>query len=185
MIKYPTTGCPAGYWAPTHQCKDKDYLVDGMFRCYSYAKNFVARDNQYPSWPYCASDGACDKCCDQCASNTACTDLTPKECTPCPPNSHSQFGSTTPEECICNAGYGGPAGGPCVSTGRRLLQLPEAPAVAEAYVCVDCPANSQSPSGSFLASACTCNAGYSGPAGGPCTTVTIRASPSRPVPCYP
>ena len=46
-------------------------------------------------------------------------------------------------------------------------------------VCVDCPANSHSPSGSFLARACTCNACYSGPAGGPCVDAASTSSTTQ------
>ena len=35
--------------------------------------------------------------------------------------------------------------------------------------CTDCPRNSTSPAGSANLTNCTCNAGFPGPAGGPCT----------------
>jgi hypothetical protein len=41
--------------------------------------------------------------------------------------------------------------------------------------CTACPANSQSPSASSLQTACACNAGYTGPNGGPCTACPAGA----------
>jgi len=38
----------------------------------------------------------------------------------------------------------------------------------QAYTCSDCAANSNSPAGSTGITACVCNAGYTGPNGGPC-----------------
>ncbi|MBV5276728.1 hypothetical protein JZU56_02550, partial [bacterium] len=40
---------------------------------------------------------------------------------------------------------------------------------SSASVCTTCPANSQSPISSSSVTSCTCNVGYPGPAGGPCT----------------
>jgi hypothetical protein len=46
--------------------------------------------------------------------------------------------------------------------------------------CTDCPVNMNSPAGSTSANACRCNAGYTGPDGGPCSACgagTFKASP--------
>ena len=137
VARFPPAGCAAGYWAPPQQCREYDQqyynLNTGWYRCETFAQSY--------DWMYseCRNEGACKICCQECASNPTCAGLTPQPCTACPPNSHSPFGSTSLSACTCNAGYSGPAGGTCVSTGRRLLELPEAPADATeaAYVCVD------------------------------------------------
>jgi len=161
LIKYPTAGCAAGYWQAPNSCKQDSHLVYFSFTCATYYQNYLP-SSRYAS---CRFNNGCELCCNACAPNSQCIGRTPQPCTACPPNSHSPPGSTSQNACTCNAGYSGPAGGPCGSTGRRLLELPEAPAgaVESAYVCVDCPANSHSPFGSMAASACTCNAGYGGP----------------------
>ena len=43
--------------------------------------------------------------------------------------------------------------------------------------CSSCPSGSSSPSGSDSASHCTCNRGFSGPGGGPCTVAATTTTP--------
>jgi len=62
------------------------------------------------------------------------------ECLSCPPNSKNVVaGSYDFYECLCDDGYSGPGGGPCVpdtQSRRRLLQAPEPPARCEGPGCL-------------------------------------------------
>jgi hypothetical protein len=62
--------------------------------------------------------------------------------------------------CLCNAGFGGPPGGPCALCAAGTYELGDA--------CLACPANSDSVQGSVGATACLCRPGYFGLPGGPC-----------------
>ena len=126
--------------------------------------------------------------CTDCASDTysatsAATVAT--TCLACPAGQNSPVASTSSAACIflpCNAGYTGPDGicstcaagtykvgtgsaacTPCVAGTYSTI-----PAATAATVCLACAVNSNSPMQSSTAAACTCNAGYSGPNGGPC-----------------
>jgi hypothetical protein len=69
------------------------------------------------------------------------------------------------EVCTCNAGWSGPDGGPCTACVAGKYK-----SASGSSGCEDCPADSSSPAQSSTALAeCTCNAGGSGPDGGPCT----------------
>jgi hypothetical protein len=63
--------------------------------------------------------------------------------------------------CVCNAGFTGPAGGPCSACPQNTY--------AYNGVCVLCPQNSESDPASATVTSCKCLAGYSGPRGGPCS----------------
>ena len=105
------------------------------------------------------------------------------ECVSCVENSHSEPGSANATDCSCNAGYTGSDGGPCVacvagkykpSPGSGACLVCEAgkfsggEAQTNASTCVDCPAFSSAISASTTVHDCHCNAGYTGPHGGPC-----------------
>jgi hypothetical protein len=62
--------------------------------------------------------------------------------------------------CLCNAGFGGPPGGPCALCQAGTYELADA--------CLACPPNSDSEPGAVGATACLCRPGYFGPPGGPC-----------------
>eukprot|EP00961_Rhodomonas_salina_P126221 1700231-Rhodomonas_salina.1 len=102
-------------------------------------------------------------------------------------------------DCTCIPGYFGPDGGPCSSceagkfkdsSGSEpcavcpsgLFKEVTGPGACSACpagtyhngssrerICAACPANSRSTAGSYLAVNCTCNPGYAGPDGGPCS----------------
>ena len=83
-------------------------------------------------------------------------------CQPCPDATTSPASSSAVTNCVCNAGFLGPAGGPCViCTSGKYQQGTE---------CVDCPDGQTSAPGSTSAADCQdlCQAGSYGPHGGPC-----------------
>jgi hypothetical protein len=107
-------------------------------------------------------------------------------CTTCPAGLTAPMGSTSSAACsspACNAGYTGPNGicstcaagtyknttGSAPCTHCRAASYSPTVAATTATTCLACPANSNSPSMSSAAMACKCNAGYTGPDGGPCT----------------
>jgi len=102
------------------------------------------------------------------------------QCTSCPDFAVSAPRSNGITSCQCREGYTGENGGSCraCETGQYKGTVGSASCttcdagtytVAEASLsCTSCPANSNSPSGSHGNTSCTCNAGYSGPDGGPC-----------------
>jgi hypothetical protein len=52
--------------------------------------------------------------CTPCPSDTYASETGSISCTNCPSHSSSPIGSTTPTDCICNDGYSGSPGGPCI-----------------------------------------------------------------------
>ena len=106
------------------------------------------------------------------------------ECLECPANSWAiGTGSPAKAACLCNAGYTGADGGPCVgcvagkyknTTGSSLCgdcgagkYSGEIGAKTET-VCTVCPDEANSPAGSTVQENCRCNLGYTGSDGGPC-----------------
>ena len=109
-------------------------------------------------------------------------------CTTCPARSSSLDGSASIENCICDAGSTGPNGGPCVlcavgkyKVANGIEECTDCP--VDTYsgtlgangseTCLSCPEASSSPVSSSAITACTCNAGASGPNGGPCDLCVI------------
>ena len=72
--------------------------------------------------------------------------------------------SLTAHDCFCNAGMAGPPGGPCIRCeggtykNQSTLQSPNA-------ACTACPANTNSPSGSYTIADCRCKPGWIGSGG--------------------
>ena len=105
-------------------------------------------------------------------------------CLNCPANAVSGAGSVVIAACVCNVGATGPNGGACVLcvTGKYKAVNGTANCTncgAGTYsgvvgantsdVCVACADNSSSVLGSSVVTACVCNAGATGPNGGPCS----------------
>ena len=102
-------------------------------------------------------------------------------CLACPMNLGSLKGSYV---CSCNAGWFGPDGGSCNPCeagkyksflGSSCSDCPAGKYSAEDgakndFTCKACANNSYSPAGSSALKACSCNAGWSGPSGGTCTS---------------
>ena len=85
-----------------------------------------------------------------------------QECTPCGQNQSSLAASPI---CSCVAGFTGPDGGPCseCAIGKYKDWL-------GSQACTTCPADANTAAiRSTLLTNCTCNTGYTGPNGGPCT----------------
>eukprot|EP00961_Rhodomonas_salina_P091455 1231683-Rhodomonas_salina.1 len=105
------------------------------------------------------------------------------DCQACPENSFAPFRSGNITDCVCNLGYSGPDGGPCVACAAGTYK-----AVNGSSSCIVCPANtyveetaSNSSSmcnpcadfsvagpGSGSRDDCLCIDGYFGDSGGPC-----------------
>jgi hypothetical protein len=108
-----------------------------------------------------------------------------EDCTlECPANSDAPEGSNAESDCLCNAGFTGPNGGPCVEciAGKYKAEggdgpcteclsgyFSGAPGQTSQTSCEMCPYNSIAPAGSTAVTACGCNAGYTGPNGGTCS----------------
>ena len=104
-------------------------------------------------------------------------------CWDCPSHAFSFEGSSHVTDCLCNAGYSGPNGGPCAACFAGTYKDVNGPSGCSACAlgkysnvmgqssslgCMNCPSGSFSGNGSVTRSNCTCNRGYTGPDGGPC-----------------
>ena len=104
-------------------------------------------------------------------------------CLACPLNSNSAIASSASTACTCNAGFPGPNGGPCIACVAGKYKTTSGSVVCKdcvvgtyststgvtlAATCLACPLNSNSAIASSASTACTCNAGFPGPNGGPC-----------------
>lgn len=102
------------------------------------------------------------------------------ECVTCPENSDSVPGTSL---CPCNVGYTGPLGGPCVACVAGKYKDTNGTAA-----CTTCPANSYEPDvGATAVTNCTCNTGFEGGLGGPCTACALGKykDNNESVPCVP
>lgn len=126
---------------------------------------------------------ACTDCAAGTYSSTAVA-TSDAECLACPIGSTSPTASTALAACICQKGFTGPNEGPCTvcldgqyksttGSGACIACVAGTYSTASAATtpadCVVCPGNSTSPLKSTAATACTCNAGYTGANGGPCS----------------
>eukprot|EP00960_Hanusia_phi_P077356 768681-Hanusia_phi.AAC.10 len=108
--------------------------------------------------------------CRSCPANSYQDELGMEACKPCPLNSKTleAVAARSRQECICQAGYVGPDGGPCQAVPEDSFKI--APG-SQANLTGRCPAGS----GTMFLKArtsileCRCKPGYSGPDGGPCT----------------
>ena len=104
-------------------------------------------------------------------------------CVSCPVNAVSGAGSAVIGSCVCNVGATGPNGGTCTLCAVGKYKSVNGTAactdcLAGSYsgrigannseTCVSCPDNSSSVVSSSALTGCTCNAGATGPNGGPC-----------------
>ena len=84
-------------------------------------------------------------------------------CKACPHASQAPAGSALRSACMCNAGYTGADGGPCLECSPGTWKN-----ATGSVECSGCASNSFSAAASVVASACICNAAFTGPSGGPC-----------------
>jgi len=101
------------------------------------------------------------------------------ECTSCPASTHTHYDflfvdgsvvdilvnvSVSLQDCLCNAGLAGPAGGPCTICDAGTYKS-ESTSQSPSAGCTTCPVNTNSPTGSYTISNCKCKAGWAGPGG--------------------
>jgi hypothetical protein len=106
-----------------------------------------------------------------CATGTYKAGTGSAPCAACPTDSSNSAGATSVASCLCNAGYTGPDGGPCVACVAN-----EYKASSGSAACTTCPTYSVSLPASTSANNCTCNAGYTGLACAACTAGTYKVS---------
>lgn len=102
-------------------------------------------------------------------------------CVSCPASSTTlAVASTAFAQCVCVAGQTGADANVCSPCAAGTYK-----AISANAACLACPANSNvATTGSTTIAACTCNAGFSGPNGGPCsgtvlTMVRVRTAGSH------
>ena len=124
--------------------------------------------------------GACEACdagtyklrtgsesCELCTAgkySTVTASVTGDTCQTCPGHTNSHAGSDEKTDCICNAGFSGNDGEPCVACNKNTFKPTNGSAA-----CTECDPNAQSERGSVPAESCQCNEGYTGPDGGTCS----------------
>jgi len=102
---------------------------------------------------YTGPQDTCATCTSPNATSTVCLLVAPTRC-----------------ECTCNMGWTGPdGGGPCLQCAAGTYKSESGTAVTDTLICLACSTNSNSLAGSSVATACRCNAGWTGPNGGLCT----------------
>ena len=118
--------------------------------------------------------------CQQCPADTYADVHNISTCVPCPEHSsHAQTQRTHVSACLCDPGYSGPDGGPCVACAAGTFKAEPGAAACEecgvneyanaaATVCVACHANSSSLPASSGVEHCLCDPGFY-PSEGLCT----------------
>jgi len=115
------------------------------------------------------STGPDGESCTKCVKGTYKAARGNANCESCPANYDSPVGSGIVTQCVCNTGFMGLDLGDGTCTACVIgTHKAETGRVA----CDGCLANSNSPAQRISLAACVCNAGYVGPAGGPCATCT-------------
>jgi len=109
-------------------------------------------------------------------------------CTSCPPNSTTpSAGAMYSFECSCDLGFTGTPGSCTSCVAGKYKDTVGSASCARCPIgtylattggtsekeCIACPANATSSPGSSAVSGCRCNAGYTGPDGGPCTPCSV------------
>jgi hypothetical protein len=101
--------------------------------------------------------------CEMCPANTFQETYPNGVCISCPAHSTSDSGSISKLDCVCQAGYSGPAGGECWE-----CQEGQYKDIVGSATCSSCPAYTTSQKASTQKLNCTCLPGYVGLAGNPC-----------------
>ena len=119
-------------------------------------------------------------------------------CSACPDNTRSPAESTTRGACTCVAGWTGPDGGTCTACAAGKYKATGAASctacppgtysvlvgATNVSACLECPIYTDSFLGSTNSTACTCNAGSTGPDGGPCAVCPANSdSPGGNIAC--
>jgi len=119
--------------------------------------------------------------CSVCARDHYQDDIGTDACKQCPPHTHTvATTSTALTDCLCDAGFSGPLGGPCTAcepgsfkAGPGAGSCVACPADSfqpetNASACVSCHEHSSSAEGTVLLATCKCNNGFSAIAGPAC-----------------
>ena len=146
---------------------DAGYIGDGL-DCQACAPGFhkgVVGNNVIPNRipPIDAEFFVWEEC-HMCLANTYTNGSGATACLECPSNSISNNASGRATDCVCNAAFTGPDGGPCLACAAGTYK-----GVNGSSQCLACNNFSDSPVQSMYSQACVCNKGYIGPDGGVCT----------------
>ena len=128
-----------------------------------------------------SGDAACSKC--SAGQYSTVVGATSDVCHGCPSNSNAPEASDEEVDCTCNAGSSGADGKNCAQCEAGKYKIASGDAAcskcsagqystavgATSDVCHGCPSNSNAPEASDEEVDCTCNAGWTGPDGSPCT----------------
>ena len=184
------TNCSAGAYSDVPGASSESACVLCPAGAYSstVGASSLAACTACPAGTYSIAIGATNSSvCTNCPANTYSGTVGATgagTCLNCSANAVSGTGSVVIAACVCNVGATGPNGGPCslCATGKYKTVNGTAACTscsAGTYsgivganasdVCVACADNSSSVLGSSVVTACTCNAGATGPNGGPCS----------------
>jgi len=167
----PCTSCPTNMYATAVQavsiatcspCPEGSVSIPGETICFC-AAGFTGPDG-----------GPCVAC----AAGKYKNWRNSSSCPVCPSNSDSVPGTSL---CPCNVGYTGPLGGPCIACVAGKYKDTNGTAN-----CTTCPANSYEPDiAATVVTNCSCNTGFEGGLGGPCTACALGKYKSNndSVPC--
>jgi len=121
--------------------------------------------------------------CEECPQDTYKNHSANIECIQCPSQSTAPTGASNVNECVCNAGFQGPRGGPCTPCAANTFKSETGPGD-----CLACPSNFAAGEGS---TSCGCEPGYYGSMDvGDCvacdanTYKAVLGSPCLPCPEY-
>jgi len=111
--------------------------------------------------------------CEPCARDHYQDDIGKDACKQCPPHTRTAANtSTARSDCLCDAGFSGPLGGPCTACAPGSFKAGAgdascAPCPADTYqpetnasACVPCPEYSFAAAGTALLATCKCNDGF-------------------------
>ena len=190
------TICAAGTYELNNVCED---CLAGKWLpnlgSYSSADCTACGKGKYSSSPGATSEDSCVSCVSGKYLDVTGSDAE-EDCEACPTNSNNNFAASDDvTDCMCDAGSTGPNGDPCALCAKgkykasagdmacdecaqgKYLDVTGSDAETD---CEACPANSgNNPAASDEVTDCICDAGSTGPDGGPCVNAFI-ASPDCP-----
>lgn len=120
--------------------------------------------------------GKCEKCVQGKYSQEE-NAMSVSTCLQCPTNTNSPEASNHLSNCVCDAGFTRPNGGPC-----EQCTVGKYKSILGNVVCTDCPLNANS---NEQKTSCICDSGYSGLNLGPCTKCAVEIGKISDCDCSP